>query len=123
MKKIGQIKFYGDGNTDNYPAGLTTTILTNQDGIFNNYVNLLDIKIEAPFRTKFNIIKQRFDNNTTEEIDPLIETFMISALGKYELTHNINACNLKFMGSNFAPLFITFTYEEIDEEKENEKDL
>lgn len=51
-KQIKQIRYYGEGNKNNYPTNLSRRHLISGT-VFSKYVPMLKLRIEAPSKTKF----------------------------------------------------------------------
>lgn len=47
MKKIKQFRYCGDGNSNNYPVGLTKETLTSRNNIFEGYTSISQLGIQA----------------------------------------------------------------------------
>ncbi len=113
MQKIDQIRFYGDGDARNYPSNITFNQLSDKTyGIFNRYVNMLDIAIEAPQGTLITIVKtvEVLNEQLKPETIEIEDVYLINDLKKYECHYPIYSCKISF---NNYPLIATFTYEEI----------
>ena len=127
MQKIDQIRFYGDGNINNYPAGITQAQLSNIDqGIFNRFVHMLNICVEAPQGTIMHIFRTIKIYNEYREVETqeIHEQCLIHSFQKYECNYPIRTCKISCTNPNGTnPLIVTFTYEEIEEEEEDEKNL
>lgn len=100
-----QFRYYGEGNSKNYPLKLSKTKIINGSA-FNDYLPIIRLKIKAPVETKFYLNQEKH----TVEVDNE---------GKYELNlDNITEINfLSFTSSSFNnideenPLIIDIVYE------------
>lgn len=100
-----QFRYYGEGNSKNYPSKLSKTKIIN-GSIFTNYLPIIRLKIKAPIETKFYLNQEKH----TVEVDNE---------GKYELNlDNIAEINfLSFIANSFTnineenPLIIDIVYE------------
>lgn len=59
--KIKQIRYYGDGNSNNYPQGLTANILTTGDVFsFANCTSIVKLGIQGRPNTKFYLSNEDY---------------------------------------------------------------
>jgi hypothetical protein len=130
MYKISQVRFFGDGDERNYPAGITQAQLNNKNqGLFNNAVHMLNIAIEAPVGTNITVLRKvkiynelhQAEIQTREESYRIDDVHPVDGMGKYECYYTIPFCWISFTNDNaLAPLLVTFTYEDISEEEARE---
>lgn len=100
-----QFRYYGEGNSKNYPSKLSKKIITS-GSVFNDYLPIIRLKIKAPIETKFCLNQEKH----TVEVDNE---------GKYELNlDNITEINFLSFTSGFFtnvneedPLIIDIVYE------------
>lgn len=100
-----QFRYYGEGNSKNYPSKISKTKIVH-GSIFSDYLPIIRLKIKAPIETKFCLNQEKH----TVEVDNE---------GKYELNlDNITEINfLSFTSSSFTnineedPLIIDIVYE------------
>lgn len=59
--KLKQIRYYGDNNSNNYPIGLTATILTNENVLnFANCSSVVKLGIQGRPNTKFYLSNEDY---------------------------------------------------------------
>ena len=100
-----QFRYYGEGNSKNYPSKLSKTKIIN-GSIFSDYLPIIRLKIKAPIETKFYLNQEKHMVEVDNE-------------GKYELNlDNITEINfLSFTSNSFTnvnegdPLIIDIVYE------------